>query len=368
MVSNFNPYLSNFAVEAKSELAFLGPKGTYSHQAAHERFGETVQYVGKTTIADVFKSVRSGECPIGLVPQENSIHGIVIETYDLLRAPEFGREVFVRGDVAIGIQHCLITRKGVALEDVKRVLSHEQALGQCGQFIRSHLNNPVLVKTPSTVAAVEAILNDEREGCVSAAIASSVCEHLFDGIQVMYKGIQDEKSNFTRFYILTRSVDWPLPLPPASYNPWSYPSSGNKGLLRIREPEACDPSPGFIHTGPRAGNGARGSSLASLLSALDLPICRLDRRPLLGAKTFSHLYIVEVDGDQSYNSAGSSPITSDAAADGEFGRCDGDGIDLQSNKSLLSLEGDEAWTLKLREAVGRVVQAGGCAEVLGCWQ
>lgn len=76
--------------------------------------------------SDVYRSVRSGECPVGLVPQENSIHGIVIETYDLLRVPDFGREVFVRGEVAIPIQHCLITRKGVALEDVKRVFSHEQ--------------------------------------------------------------------------------------------------------------------------------------------------------------------------------------------------------------------------------------------------
>ena len=75
---------------------------------------------------DVYKSVRSGECPVGLIPQENSIHGIVIEAYDILRVPDVGRDVFVRGEVTIGIQHCLITRKGVALRDVKRVLSHEQ--------------------------------------------------------------------------------------------------------------------------------------------------------------------------------------------------------------------------------------------------
>lgn len=77
---------------------------------------------------DVYESVRSGECPIGLIPQENSIHGIVIEAYDILRGPDVGREVFVRGEVTISIQHCLITRKGVALEDVKRILSHEQVL------------------------------------------------------------------------------------------------------------------------------------------------------------------------------------------------------------------------------------------------
>ena len=70
--------------------------------------------------------MRSGECPIGVIPQENSIHGIVIETYDILRGPDVGRDVFVRGEVTVSIQHCLITRKGVELKDVRRVLSHEQ--------------------------------------------------------------------------------------------------------------------------------------------------------------------------------------------------------------------------------------------------
>ena len=63
---------------------------------------------------------------MGIIPQENSIHGIVIETYDILKNPDVGREVFVRGEVTIAIQHCLITRKGVALKDIRRILSHEQ--------------------------------------------------------------------------------------------------------------------------------------------------------------------------------------------------------------------------------------------------
>lgn len=82
--------------------------------------------VGASFESDVYESVRSGQYPVGLIPQENSIHGIVIEAYDILRVPDIGRDVFVRGEVTLSIQHCLITRKGVALENVKRVLSHEQ--------------------------------------------------------------------------------------------------------------------------------------------------------------------------------------------------------------------------------------------------
>lgn len=164
-------------------------------------------------------------------------------------------------------------------------------------------------------------------------------------------------ANFTRFYVIARSADWQLPSDLTSFSPWSYPSSQNKGLLRIRTPETCEPSPGFINTRLQAGNGTRGGGLASLLSALDLSICRLDRRPVLGAKTFSHLYIVEVDGgEQLFDSAGSSPIDSDAAMGVEDSeRWDGGATDL------------ELWALRLREAAGRVVEAGGDAEILGCW-
>ena len=93
--------------------------------------GRGLRSPGGAFESDVYESVRSGECPVGIIPQENSIHGIVIETYDILKAPDIGRKVFVRGEVTIGIQHCLITRKGVALKDVRRVLSHEQVRILC---------------------------------------------------------------------------------------------------------------------------------------------------------------------------------------------------------------------------------------------
>ncbi len=74
---------------------------------------------------DVFRAV-SPEIPIGVIPQENSVYGTVIDTYDALRSPEAGQSVFIRGELALAIQHCLIVRRGVKLEDVQRVMSHEQ--------------------------------------------------------------------------------------------------------------------------------------------------------------------------------------------------------------------------------------------------
>jgi len=225
----------------------------------------------------------------------------------------------------------------------------------------------VLVKTPSTVAAVEALLSDEKEGYSSAAIASSVCETLFDGVQVLYKGIQDESSNFTRFYILARSIDGELPSAPNPYTPCSHPCSRNKGLVRIHEPDSHCPS--FTSTYLRFGDRTPRGGLAGLLSALDLPICRLDRRPMLGAKTFAYVYLVEVeDGDQPLSSANSSPIIPDSTmAFGDVGAYDGGGTDMRSNKPFGGLEDDGMWALRLRQAVERVLEAGGDAELLGCW-
>jgi len=253
----------------------------------------------------------------------------------------------------------------------------------------------VLVKTPSTVAAVEALLNDEEEGRSSAAIASSVCERLFDGVQVLYKGVQDEAcesgfccirvfhssflrggcglpffdviANFTRFYILARSIDEELPSASDSCCPWLHPISQNKGLVRIREPQNYGPSFGPAYSW--FGYGMRGGGLANLLSALDLPVCRLDRRPVLGAKTFEHVYIVEVDDDdQSPSSVNSSPIIPDSTMVVEGMEAYGWGAtELYPNKPFVGLDSDGVWGLRLRQAVGRVLEAGGDAEVLGCW-
>jgi hypothetical protein len=167
-------------------------------------------------------------------------------------------------------------------------------------------------------------------------------------------------ANFTRFYVLARSIDLQLP---SLRDSWPCSDSPNKGLLRIREQK------NHVLSSPGAYDRTREVNLTNLLSALDLQICRLDRRPLPGAKTFSHVYIVEVDDSiQSSSSANSSPIIPDSVVvDDDLERCGGDVTNLQSNRPFVSLESDGGWASRLREAVDRVVEAGGHAEVIGCW-
>lgn len=143
-----------------------------------------------------------------MVPQENTIYGSVIETYDGLRS---GRAV-VRGDVVLRISHCLLVREGLGLAEIGCILSHEQvrleqqkkesntllditkALGQCRKYLSRFLPNVRIVKTTSTAAAAEAVLADPTKK--SAAIASRLCVEVFKGLTLLEENIQDESGIF----------------------------------------------------------------------------------------------------------------------------------------------------------------------------
>lgn len=138
-------------------------------------------------IQDVFSSL-SPSVPLGVVPQENSTFGSVIETCNALRGSHPG---FVRGEVLLKIDHCLLVRKGVKLDEIRKVMSHEQALGQCQEFLATHLPLATLEKSTSTAAAARALLDNPPE---CAAICSQICATLFQGLEVLHQGIQGETS------------------------------------------------------------------------------------------------------------------------------------------------------------------------------
>ena len=146
-----------------------------------------------------------------LIPQENTIFGMVVESYDSFRLPELGQDKFIRGEKSIGIQHSLVIRKGVELANVKKIISHEQvnlcpiisvcdfltasqALGQCSQYLSEHFPDAILEKRPSTADAAMSLLDpDEGFEGDRAAICSSVCATMFENLEVVATGIQNEK-------------------------------------------------------------------------------------------------------------------------------------------------------------------------------
>ncbi|KAG1826042.1 Prephenate dehydratase-domain-containing protein [Suillus subaureus] len=263
---------SSDEVQELPALTFLGPPGTYSHQAAFDAFGDSVHYVAKQTIAGVFESLSS-ELPFGIIPQENSTNGSVIETYNLLRCEFVGRDSFVRGETNLPIKHSLVVRQNVKIEDIEHVFSHEQALGQCKAFLKELLPRASLVPTDSTASAARALLNplsDSFDPLKSAAICSAIVTSLFPGLEVLHTGIQDGESNVTRFYIVSHGVDVRVP--------WQTPPTHRKrALIRFlpdRDSVAWD--------------------FSQAIKALNIPISRIDRRPSLYSATFHDAYFLEV--------------------------------------------------------------------------
>ena len=137
-------------------IAYLGPAGTYTHEAllasAATPFGaqgRDVDELALTTIHDVVMAVQDGDAQRGVVPIENSVEGSVNATLDALAFA--ASDVEIVGEVVLAIHHCLIARDDLAPEEVELVLSHPQALAQCAGFVRARLA-AASVRTDSSTA------------------------------------------------------------------------------------------------------------------------------------------------------------------------------------------------------------------------
>ncbi|KAG8778158.1 prephenate dehydratase [Serendipita sp. 407] len=218
----------------KPSLAFLGPLGTFSHQVAHQYFGDRVSYQPQSSIANVYRAL-SPEIQYACIPLANSTHGSVIETFDLLRDSRWGNEVSICGETLLKIEHCLVVHKSSSrstkpsedrendtIGSITAVISHEQALGQCTNWLATHLPKAKQIKTSSTSRAAQMISDgtilDDAEGGLVAAICSEICVHTYPNLTILTRNLQDRNDNQTRFIIarhdsatdspvLTRTID-----------------------------------------------------------------------------------------------------------------------------------------------------------------
>ncbi len=199
---NLNPediesiYCQIIAVSKNLEgiaVAFQGEKGAYSEEAAFGYFGSSVHVKPCESVDDVFEAVEKHQAEFGIVPIENSLEGSINRTYDML----LDSNLSVCGETRLRVVHCLIASPGVKLEDVKRVYSHPQALGQCQAFLR-HLKSES-ISTYDTAGSV--VMIKEKGLTDGAAIASARAAEIYD-MQILASGIEDNPNNFTRFFIL----------------------------------------------------------------------------------------------------------------------------------------------------------------------
>lgn len=178
-------------------IAYLGPQGTFSEQAAldYAREAELVAYRSITATA---MSVLEGDADEAVCPIENSYQGAVTDTLDVLLHEE---GLHIRQELTLDIVHNLMVKPGIVLAAVKRVYSHPQALGQCRRYLEQHLRNAELAAALSTAEAVEQAMASDVP---SAAIAPSRSAELY-GAQILAPGIQDDDNNVTRFVVLGKS-------------------------------------------------------------------------------------------------------------------------------------------------------------------
>ncbi|HSD59464.1 MAG TPA: prephenate dehydratase [Burkholderiales bacterium] len=180
------------ALEQPVAVAYLGPQGTYSEEAALRRFGSAARAVPCASIDEVFREVEAGVVGYGLVPVENSTEGAIGRTLDLLLATSLK----VCGEVQLPIHHALLSR-ALDLNAVRRVYSHPQSLGQCHEWLGQNLTHATRVQAASNAEAAR--LASQEEG--AAAIASGKAGEMFR-LPALAENIEDDPRNTTRFLVI----------------------------------------------------------------------------------------------------------------------------------------------------------------------
>ena len=179
------------ALEQDLGIAYLGPEGTWTHQAAISKFGHSVRYVPQTSFADVFNQVARRIADYGVVPIENSTEGAVNHTLDLFA----DSPLKICAQVLLRIENALMSNSLRA--DIKRLYSHPQVFGQCRTWLRENFPEADLIEVSSTTRAAQ-IASQESN---AAALGGKLAAELY-GLTVLESSIQDSATNTTRFLVL----------------------------------------------------------------------------------------------------------------------------------------------------------------------
>ncbi len=175
---------------------FQGERGAYAEEALFTFFGRETEAYHVETWRDAMEEISSGKADYAVLPFENSSAGFVSENYDLIS--EY--DVAVVGEQIIPINHCLLSRREVPLEKIRQVYSHPQALMQCSAFLEEH-RTMERISLKNTAVAAKKIMEDDRDD--EAAIASALTADIY-GLTILKRGIQNNASNSTRFFIISR--------------------------------------------------------------------------------------------------------------------------------------------------------------------
>jgi len=179
------------ALEKPLRIAYLGPPGTFTHQATIAKFGHSVQCLPVRAIEDVFYEVAKEQVDYGVVPIENSAEGGVTDTLDMF----IEYDVQICAETYLAIHHNLMAR--CSLDEIRRVYSKPQAFSQCRNFLGRDLPEVERVDAPSTSHAAQIAAEEEHAAAIGSVEAAEIHQ-----LKILARNIEDRHSNTTRFLVL----------------------------------------------------------------------------------------------------------------------------------------------------------------------
>lgn len=244
------------ALEQPVKVAYLGPEGTFTQEAAVKHFGHSAHCVPKAAIDEVFRDVAAGSCNYGVVPVENSTEGVVNNTLDSF----LDSTLKICGEVELRIHHHFMIGPNTNKDNITRVYSHSQSLAQCRKWLDSNYPNIERVAVNSNADAARRVRGEWN----SAAIAGEMACKLYE-LQKLHEKIEDRPDNSTRFLIIGQEM---VP-----------PSGDDKTTILV----AVHNKPGALHAllGPFHDNG--------------VDLTRVETRPSRSGK-WSYVFFIDFRG------------------------------------------------------------------------
>jgi chorismate mutase/prephenate dehydratase len=246
------------ALEEATTVAYLGPQGTFSQEAAIKQFGGAAALASCGSIDDVFRQVETGGAGCGVVPVENSTEGAIGRTLDLL----LSTPAKVCGEVMLPIRQCLMSRSG-KLAGIRRVYSHTQSLAQCQEWLARRLPHAERTAVVSNAEAARLAARERSAAAIGPRTAAGIY-----GLKLVARNIEDEAKNTTRFLVIAEHD--------------AAPSGKDKTSLVLSTRNV----PGAMH------------ELLTPLAANGVSMTRLESRPSRAGGLWEYVFYVDVEGHQ----------------------------------------------------------------------
>jgi len=238
-------------------VACQGVEGAYSQHAADKLF-DAPKIMYMRTFDGVFNAVEKGLCTYGVLPVENTMSGSVTPVYELMKKYKF----HIVRSVKHRINHVLLTKGEVDIKNIKEIFSHEHAINQCSEFLKSNQHIKVTV-CENTAIAAEMTANSDRNDV--ASISSKGCAELYN-LNIAAQNIQNSDHNYTRFICISKNLE-------------IYDGADKISLMM-----SSDNKPGALY------------NILTKFSVMNLNLTKLESRPIAGTD-FEFMFYFDVDGN-----------------------------------------------------------------------